>query len=592
MFAKGVVCAIVGLMLASNPSWGQSQSQFQYVYDAAGNLIQVTKSAVTPKPDLTISNLAVGVISLNGNGSFNIPVTFRVNNIGSSSALATWYDRGYLSANALLHDSDQALGGYSTRATNLAVGANYSVSTTFTTSTTTPAGNYTLIVKADGGAGTGQYSPTGANYVPESNETNNSQSIAINLPANPHPDLAISNASVGAITVSQGGAYNVPVTYTISNAGALSASPPWYDLVYLSADSALDNSDQNLLGYSTRNTALAPGASYTVTTTFITTPTTAPGSYTLFIKVDGHGATVGAGTNTDGGSLVEANEANNLRSLALTLPAKPDLAVSSAIVGAITVSQGGAYNVPVTYTISNAGALSASPPWYDLVYLSADSALDNSDQNLLGYSTRNTALAPGASYTVTTTFITTPTTAPGSYTLFIKVDGHGATVGAGTNTDGGSLVEANEANNIRSLALALPTKPDLVVSNVSVGTIVLNANSSKSIPVTYSVTNAGGAAAQPDWYDQAYLSADAVLDTADQNLSGYAYRSTALAAGASYTVTATFTTRTTTAPGNYTLFIKADGHGPTLGVGTNTDAGGIVESSESNNVVAVSVVLP
>ena len=137
-------------MLASCPSWGQTQSRVQYTYDAAGNLIQVTRSAVTPKPDLAITNLAVGVISFNANGSFNVPVTFQVNNIGTSAALATWYDSGYLSATALLTACDQALGGYNTRTINLPVGANYSVSTTFTTTTTTAAGNYTLIVKADG----------------------------------------------------------------------------------------------------------------------------------------------------------------------------------------------------------------------------------------------------------------------------------------------------------------------------------------------------------------------------------------------------------------------------------------------------------
>src|ERR1700730_11262870 len=109
----------------------QSQSQLQYTYDAAGNLIQVTRSAVTPKPDLTVTNLLVGTISKNGDGSFNVPVTFPVNNTGNPAAPATWYARGYLSANSSLHDTDQVLAGYNTRSTNLAAGANYPVTTTF-----------------------------------------------------------------------------------------------------------------------------------------------------------------------------------------------------------------------------------------------------------------------------------------------------------------------------------------------------------------------------------------------------------------------------------------------------------------------------
>ena len=58
---------------------------------------------------LTVSNLSIGAITRNTNGSFNVAVTFQVNNVGREVAVATWYDRGYLSSNALLHDADQAL---------------------------------------------------------------------------------------------------------------------------------------------------------------------------------------------------------------------------------------------------------------------------------------------------------------------------------------------------------------------------------------------------------------------------------------------------------------------------------------------------
>ncbi len=49
------------------------------------------------------------------------------------------------------------------------------------------------------------------------------------------------------------------------------------------------------------------------------TTSTPAGSYTLFIKADGHGPAVGNGTNTDAGSLVEADDANNTRALTITL---------------------------------------------------------------------------------------------------------------------------------------------------------------------------------------------------------------------------------------------------------------------------------
>jgi hypothetical protein len=56
-----------------------------------------------------------------------------------------------------------------------------------------------------------------------------------------------------------------------------------------------------------------------VTGTFTTSTSTPAGSYTLFIKADGHGPAFGNGTNTDAGSLAEANDANNARALTITL---------------------------------------------------------------------------------------------------------------------------------------------------------------------------------------------------------------------------------------------------------------------------------
>jgi hypothetical protein len=176
--------------------------------------------------------------------------------------------------------------------------------------------------------------------------------------------------------------------------------------------------------------------------------------------------------------------------------------------------------------------------------------------------------------------------------VFLKTDGHGATVG-GSNTDAGNLVESNDTNNAYALAVTLPTRPDLQVSSASVGTIVKNADGSYSIPLTYTVTNAGGAAAQVGWYDLAYLSTDATLDNADKNLTGFGGApASPLAPGGTYTKTVTFKTTTTTAAGSYTFFFKTDAHGATVGTGTNTDAGGLVESIETNNTYATTVTLP
>lgn len=442
----------LAFLLAVGDATSQTPAQIQYTYDTAGNIVQVARVS---KPDLTVSNLAIGAITPLMGGSYSIPVSFTVNNVGNVAATGAWTDRGYLSANAVFDDADEVLGGFTTRSASVSPGTSYSVSAIYTTATTTTAGTYTLFVKADGGAGAGQFAPTGANSVDEFSENNNVQGVSVTLPPK-SPDLTVTAAGIGAISINQAGAYSFPVTYTVNNLGSAATASTFYGLAYLSSDATLDNADQNLGGYSIRSAALAAGSSYGVTQTYTTSTATTPGNYTLFVKADGRGSTVGGGTNTDNGNVAESNETNNAQNLALTLPAKPDLAISNVSVGTIVKNANNSYNVSVTFTVTNVGGINAPPNWYDLAYLSIDATLDNADQNLGGYSLRNVALAPGAGYTVTKTYTTSTSTAAGTYTLFVKTDGRGTAVGSGTNTDSGLLVEGVETNNVQALSVTLP----------------------------------------------------------------------------------------------------------------------------------------
>ena len=435
-----------------------NEAQLHYVYDAVGNAIQVTRTSLSQQPDLTISNLSVGKIIPNADGTQSIPVTFQVANIGRGTAVAPWYDRGYLSADGVLRDTDQVLGGYSTRSVNLGAGANYPVSTTLTTSANTQVGKYTLIVKTDGGSDpAGQFSPTRENNVAERDETNNTQAIAVTLNA-PQADLMVTAANVGTIVVNVDGSYTLPVNYTVKNIGAATAPRWWYDMVYLSTDATLDNADAILGGGFFQGASLAANASYTVTNNFTTTASTASGPYTLLVKTDGRGTPVtGGGAITDGGNITEADETNNAFALALTLPVKPDLTMTSAHVDTIVRNPDGSYNVQLTYTVNNIGGAAAQPWWYDVAYLSIDATLDTTDTVLASNYFRGTALAAGANYIVTNTFKTAAGTAAGNYTLFLKTDGRGSNVsGGGTITDNGNLAESNETNNVISLSVTLP----------------------------------------------------------------------------------------------------------------------------------------
>jgi YD repeat-containing protein len=529
------------------------------------------------QPDLQVQSFSVGTIVAAQNGSYSIPITAVVKNNGTVGAKnLLWYDELYISTDGTLDTSDAKIGASNSNQ-DLAAGATYTTSYTGTTSTTIAPGSYTLFFKTDGWDVGGMYSAAG-NLLVESSETNNVASSAVTLPG--RPDLVISNLSVGTITVNKDGSYAIPATFTVTNNGASAALPWWYDFTYLSTDASLTTADTQL-GNVARGTSLAPTASYSVTVNGTTSTTVTPGSYTLFAKTDGYNS----GSNYSAfSSVAEADETNNVLSTTITLPGRPDLTVSNISVGSVTVNQNGSYNIPVSYTVTNSGQSTAKQSWYDFIYLSTDGVLDTSDLNL-GNTSRIADLAPGASYGVSITGVTPTTTSPGNYTIFAKTDGYNS----GSFYSATSLLaEADETNNTITAAVTLPTRPDLTVTNLSIGTITVNVDGSYSIPITATVQNIGVSTAKASWWDECFLSTDATLDTTDLYLAR-AQRSTDVAPSGQYTVSMTCQTATTTTAGNYTLFFKADGSDSS---GKYSAASAVTEDSESNNTASQSITLP
>lgn len=517
-------------------------------------------------PDLGISNPSVGTVTANQNGSFNVPASFTVTNIGAVTANPNWTDYGYLSPSPGFDPLSKSIGS-TIHTSSLAPSGSYNVNQTYAVSGTAP-GTYTLFLRTDSNGG-GAADPFG--FVTESNELNNMVGLSVTLPT--YPDLAGSNPSIGTIIVNQNGSFSIPATFVVTNLGTNPALASWQDFGYLSSNGVLDTSSL-VLGSNLRSTNLVGGANYTFSKTF-TTSGVSPGNYTLFLKADGETT----GFQTSNGLVAESSETNNAVPVSITLPTFPDLSISSPTVGTITENQNGTFNIPVTFTVNNTGASAAQPNWNDFGYLSTNGLLDASSTSI-GSNFRNTALAASGSYNVSKTFVTATSITPGTYTLFLKTDAQSSATAAGFVT------EANESNNATSgLSVVLPAYPDLVISNPSVGTITKNPNNTYNIPVTYTVTNSGGSTAQPNWNDFGYLSSNGQLDSSSSSI-GSQFRGTALVVSGNYNVTKTFVTGVVAA-GNYTVFVKADAQSnPTL-------AGFVVESSESNNATAgLSVTLP
>ena len=267
-------------------------------------------------PDLSISTPTIGTITGNQNGSYNIPVSFTVTNVGAGAAKAGWYDECFLSTDATLNTADNQV-GYQVRSTDLAASAFYNVSMTCITPTTTTPGSYTLFAKTDAYDLGSFYA--GNSVLTESNEGNNVTSAGVTLPAK--ADLAITASSVGTITVNGNGSYNIPVSFTVRNVGTgLAAKASWYDACYLSTDATLGTTD-DYLGWQIRTTDLAASSEYSVNMTCVTPTTTTAGNYTLFLKADGYYA---AGNKySTFNYLAEPDEANNVVAISITLPTKP-----------------------------------------------------------------------------------------------------------------------------------------------------------------------------------------------------------------------------------------------------------------------------
>jgi WD40 repeat protein len=368
--------------------------------------------------------------------------------------------------------------------------------------------------------------------------------------------------------------------------GSLQYNHIWFDRFFLSSDATL-SADDTFIGEYPRpdGFTLASGASYTATAS-IQVPTVAPGSYHLILVTDGFGNRV-----------QESNDDNNVVEVPITV-GQADLVVSSLT--GVPAQASSQQLLPVSWTVTNqatAGAASGSLVsccaqtdhgslqynhiWFDRFFLSTDATL-SADDTFIGEFPRpdNFTLAAGASYTASAT-IHVPTVAVGSYHLILITDGAGNRV-----------PESNDGNNTSSVPVTVG-QADLAVAGVT--GMPTQASSQQLVPIAWTVTNqaATGAAsgslvaccAQTDrgsyqynnlWFDRFFVSTDATLSADDTFLGEYArpdgFR---LAAGASYTATATLQMPDLPA-GSYYLIFAADAFGDR-----------VPESNEANNTFVV-----
>ena len=198
----------------------------------------------------------------------------------------------------------------------------------------------------------------------EANAANNA--LATLLPILVGPDLVPTAGTVAPVSTAPGQTVNV--ASTVRNQGGQTAAP--FQVGFVLADTSTGTGSVAIpLGSRPVTTGLAPLAMSTATTPLVIPGNLSAGAYFVLVRADS------ADDN------VEADEANNLRAIPLTL-VRPDLTVTSVVATPAAIAAGA--NVSVTHVVRNlATAPGVAGPTTSRLYLSSDTTLDGGDVMLL-----------------------------------------------------------------------------------------------------------------------------------------------------------------------------------------------------------------
>ena len=270
----------------------------------------------------------------------------------------------------------------------------------------------------------------------------------------------------------------------------------------------------------------------------------------------------------------ESDETNNTRTIESPfLKTNADLVISDFKILDPNPTWG--QPATVSWTVTNQGAATANRDWYDHIWISADGVIDGYNDTFLGQYYTSDPLAAGASYTKTAT-INIPYDL--SKTKLVVLTDTGAPY-YGFQND--RQAESDETNNTRTIESPF-VKPDLAITDFK----ILTPNPTwgqQGVEVSWTVTNQGAATANRDWYDHIWISADGVIDGYNDTFLGQYYTSDPLAAGASYTKTATINIPYDLSKTK--LVVLTDTGAPYYGFQNDRQ----VESDDSNNTKSVTI---
>ena len=485
------------------------------VQDEHGGLGTVVKTNLVSVLGSNIINLAALDLKIESAGPYrNLIVSYSVTNTGTISLSGRWQwsDKFYLSSNPVFDSHATTLASFD-ESQSLPAGAVYRRTNMVTVSGTGLAGRY-LFLNADA-----------ANELEEGDLSDNVVGIAADARL---PDLVAGSLSCYGDPVA---GQMIDVTYSVTNRGALpiiglsGTEVEFYDQFYLSSNATWD-ANAILIGGAVFSGTLLEGASHTQTDSAYL-PWWPPGNYFLIVRVNGLDM------------IAESDSDNNSLSIPISLGA-PDLAPVSISAPQRCASDA---RIDVVCTITNLGNAIAAGPWVDTLYVSTNSDWDEHAFKL-GDFFEDGPVGVHAAWLATNS-VRLPGWAAGSYYLWVQVDSWKI------------MPDASRANNMLALPITFVAPaglPDLVPLSLKAPASALPGS---SIEVLYCVTNSGRTALSGEWFDELWLSTNAVWD-GTATIVGFQDQSGPLSSGAGYSETNQVTIPKLTPPGPYYLILQAN----------------------------------
>lgn len=299
--------------------------------------------------------------------------------------------------------------------------------------------------------------------------------------------------------------YIVTVSWTAQNLGLATLDPygyGWYDRIWLSSDAILDTNSDISLNDQWNYGPLSGGGSYDQSYVYASLShynIPAAGTYYLIVETDTYDYQA------------EADETDNWLAvpIELTDPETPDFTVSDVTFTPASMEQASG-GVTVNWTLNNQGSVGFYSYLYTAIFLSDDAVWDVSDTNI-STTYDYPGLDVGESISMSRS-VTLPITATGDKYLIVVADYYDYVYeGAGE----GGYAGNNHAASATTLHIVPPTDDLEVQSFTLLDPAADNIHFGDFMDLNWVVENIGSGDAAHTWYDNVYLSLDAVWDASD-----------------------------------------------------------------------------